>query len=246
MFGKKEGDKKGAEDEFDPQDLVKGMTAMGDAIKAMQAEMPKQIAIGVAQAVKAAMPAAKEPDPDPDPGPQVDDDDLEKMSRAQFMAHITEGVVNAVKKDISGPLGKQVEDAKQDTERERLVREINQAKSDHTDFMDWGQEVKDLVQKNPNLSIEQAYRLARSLDGEKSQKIDEVTKADLEKKQEEEKKQAADQGEENQDEAVLSLFPGSAPSSTDSKREPAKDNKEAAERAWEDVGMGRFQSMMSQ
>ncbi len=244
LFGKK--DEKKSDDDFDPKDLLKSMNAMGEAFTTMQGEMPKQIAAAVAQAVKAAMPKPTiEPEPEPEPN-LVGAEDLEKMSRSDFMAHITETIVTAIKKDVSDPLNKDIEDAKTSTERERLVREINTAKSDHSDFMNWGPEVRDLVQRNPNLSIEQAYQLARSQDGEKSITIDKELEEGLKKKAEEDAKakELADRSEEMKEPAVMSLFPTSAPSSTGEDRDPVKSNKEAADRAWEDVGMDRFKPMM--
>jgi hypothetical protein len=156
---------------------------------------------------------------DPDPEPEPEAADLEGMSRADFM----KAIVGAVKTQLTDPMSKQFADADDQHERRGIQTDIDKAAVKYGDFWDWQVEARKILNDKPNLSIDEAYHLARATNPEKLQTM----QTEAEKKVNAEK----DSEKEKRDLEYGGLLPTSGKSKPNEKMEIDK----AADVAWEEV-----------
>jgi len=156
--------------------------------------------------------------------PEATQADLDNMSNAEL--------ANFILQKGDEVFGGKLSDIAVAVETLKVMREIDKAETKYDDFWQYEGRIKDIGSKNPGLSIEQAYRLAKS---EKGEKATEKTK-----KGEEEEVPAT------RTEKLLKLpprtsgeKPGLAPGAS-KETEKVKTLKDAAHRAWDDVvGKGK-------
>lgn len=131
-------------------DLMKNMQGMGQGMAALNRQLeglkPKQAA----------------------PAPKTDDDeDPELMTNAQLlkrMEKIAEGKVKPVKDEGDA--------AALEAYKEKIVADIKAMQKDHADFDEWRDEMKELNNENPNMSVKRLYALARLENPKKAKELD--------------------------------------------------------------------------
>lgn len=152
-----------------------------------------------------------------DPGDLFGGVDLEQLDRKQLAAlilsHTEKTVKTALEKqakslegrvnDLSGKLDS--------THASSIIKEIS-SKPENADFWEWSNEIKTILKETPGLSIERAYKLAKS---ENPKKVAELTKKYFPEKPK----------------PVFGLTPTSSKQSGTGKMTP----KEAAEKAFDEV-----------
>ncbi len=156
---------------------------------------------------------------DPDPKPEPEAVDLESMDRAAFM----KAIVGAVKTQLTDPMSKQFADADDMQERRGIQTDIDKAAGKYGDFWEWQVEARKILNDKPNLSIDEAYHLARATNPEKlkTMQMEADTKVNAEQEAEKEKRDLEYGG----------LLPTSGKSRPNDKMEIDK----AADVAWEEV-----------
>lgn len=149
--------------------------------------------------------------------------DFDSMSNTQLVQFLSQRLDEA--------LGARLSSVETTVETLKVLREIDKAEAKHEDFWDYKDEIKSISIRNPTLSIEEAYQLAKS------------GKPPKEKGKEGEEKVVTTRTEK-----LLKLPPrvsgekptGVAPSAT--KTGQTKGIKSAAEKAWDDVvGKGKVE-----
>ncbi|KKK92005.1 hypothetical protein LCGC14_2707270, partial [marine sediment metagenome] len=112
-----------------------------------------------------------------------------------------------------------------DVETDRVKREFAKAKEDFPDFMEWKDEMRDIITAHPELSAENIYLLARAKNPEKVKEIDKKAK-----EEKGEKEEIDESGKLKGMRAFGGLTPTSGASvENDGKKQP----KEAALSAWD-------------
>ena len=149
-------------------------------------------------------------------------EDLETLSRADFMAR----VVDAVKEGLIAPLQKRFADAEDRIEGRAVRDDLDKVSTKYKDFWSWHEEIRKHLDEKPNLSVDEAYHLARAANPEKRQKLD----ADA-GKVEEEKVAEADKAKEQE-------YGGLFPTSGMSHKTEEMSREEASEAAWKEVVEG--------
>jgi len=156
--------------------------------------------------------------------PDWDDHELESLSRKEFLGRIEDRIISKIKEELVQPISQRLDSDKEE-EIEREIREqLKQAEAQHPDFWEWKQEMADEVRKNPYLTPEDAYQLARI---KNSQKADELDK----------KHKLGKYKDENPDATKKKpVFGGLTPTSSTSDEESGRMKpKEAAERAYAEI-----------
>lgn len=177
----------------------------------------------------------KNPVKEPDKPVVKDAVDLEGMSNAQLTEHITESVVKAINEQSIKPMQERFGVAEDKMERKFIQGDIDTAAENYSDFWQWKDEISKIVEEKPNLSIDEAYAIARS---KSPDKLEELDKKAAEAKVEQDKKDAKKTDEE---------FGGLLPTSGLSSRNEGMDTKEAAEAAFEELIAGTpHEKMLSQ
>jgi hypothetical protein len=169
----------------------------------------------------------KSDDKPPDDEGEVEYDDLETLGRKDFMAVILKGVEKMIKKELE-PLSETITGVQQSSEKLTAQQMIKEAEAKYKDFWEWKDEMRGLVERNPYLTAEEAYLLARSQHPDKVKEVDEKYKGP-----DEGKKGEGEEGEESSSKVIP--FGGLTP--TSGKTAPKKEmtTKEAAEEAWKKV-----------
>lgn len=157
------------------------------------------------------------------PKPKEDDKEvnLETMTRNEFMGHM----LKAVEEHVATPIKQQQADDEQRRFNSEARSQIEKASSTHADFWDFKDEIKVIIDEHPNLDIEDAYVLARSKSPDKASLID--TKA-----AEEEAKAKAEEEKEAEPK-----YGGLLPTSGNTKRSQHMKSEDAAEAAWNELGL---------
>lgn len=154
------------------------------------------------------------------PKKDVDELDLERMSRKDLVKHI----LSAMQEQLIKPLSESMKAQQEGLVAEKTRKEIEEASKDKH-FWEYEAEMTALAKTHPDLSIDELYALARHKSPEKTQKLDEVkAKEEADRKAEEEK---------NKEPEFLGLFPTSGKAESGGKLKP----DEAVRKAWDAVGM---------
>lgn len=153
----------------------------------------------------------------------LEDFDVERVSRKELVNHIDKRFERSLSKALK-PILDRLETTSTSFETDKVKREFAQAKEDFPDFMEWKEEMREIITAHPDLSASRIYRIARSENPEKAKKIDAELK----------------EGKGEEDEKELSerkrAFGGLTPTSGSSlQRDGKKQPKEAGESAWDQV-----------
>lgn len=173
-----------------------------------------------AQAAAAKAASEKEDDP-PD-----EDVDVERLSRVDLVKHMDDRLARTLAKALK-PIQEKLEVTSTDAETDRVKREFAGAKDKFSDFMDWKDEMVEIVTAHPDLSAEKIYLLAKAMNPDKAKELDGKVKDGKDK---EDKKEASERAR---------AFGGLTPTSgTSLEKDGKKQPKEAALSAW-DQTMGQ-------
>ncbi len=188
--------------------------AVKDAIHEVSGEQREAVA------ADAARKAAAEADEDND---QTEDVDLESLSRNELVNHLEKGFGKTLSKALK-PILDRLESTSTDVETDRVRREFTKAKEDFPDFMEWKDEMREIITAHPELSAEDIYLLARAKNPEKVKEVDEKLEEDK-----------GEEGEKKLSERKRA-FGGLTPTSgTSLEKDGKKQPKEAATAAWDEV-----------
>ena len=217
-MAEKDDDNKG-EEKVDFEQLNEAIKGLPEGVQnAMKAAIKE--ASGDARAAAAAAAKANEDNIEDDPDPEVD---VERLSRSELVSHINRSLDKTIAKALK-PVLDRLESTTTDAETDRVKREFEKAKDSHSDFMEWKDEMRDIITAHPDLSAERIYRLARSENPEKAKEIDDKIKEDKDKKS----------GESNV--TPMRAFGGLRSTSGKSvENDGKKQPKDAAKSAWDQV-----------
>jgi hypothetical protein len=151
--------------------------------------------------------------------------DLEKMSRAEFASHLQKEFAGEVKTLIE-PILSGFSTLKNETGRTRLEIDVSEAEEKFGDLWDFEDEIKHELKRRPDLSVDEAYHLAKANNPDKTKEVDEKTqkaKNEAEKKEEDEK---------------ANEFLGFTPTSGKYAPDKAMDADKAASAAWDSTVKG--------
>ncbi len=157
------------------------------------------------------------------------DEDLDEMSRSQFMSHIVEEISHVLVK----PLAQMVDNNAEGLTVKDTKKSVEDARDAHPDFMEFEREILQIAKDVKGISPERAYQMARNENPEKASEMDVkyMSEEDKEKKKvEEEKKVAEEKGD-----STTEVFGGLTPTSgVPAEKADYKDNKEAFDAAWDE------------
>ena len=101
--------------------------------------------------------------------------DYEGMSNVELVAHVTGNVQRMVQEAIQAalkPVTDQLAGVQNDVVATRGEISIKEMRAAHKDLSDWKDDMIGLVGKHPTLSLNEVYRLARSLNPDKAKSLD--------------------------------------------------------------------------
>jgi len=196
--------------------LLKGMQALAgvvksqkDAIESMQGSFQK---LSDEQGTQRKTPASG------------NDQDVEALSRKEFLHDVILPELGTMLDTKLKTVSDRLESVSSEFETKAVRDEVSSIRGNRPDFDHWKQEVAKELRGNPNLSVEDAYLLARTRDPDKSKKVDEEIAT---KQKEEAERSAAEQG---------SNFGGMRPSGGGEVEERTDmEPDEAADAAWDEV-----------
>ena len=195
--------------------LLKGMQALAGVVKGQKDAIDKMSGSFEDLTKRAAAPAPS--------NSGASDQDVEALSRKEFLADVIMPQLGGLLDDKLKGINARLENVSSDFETKSVRDEVALMRGNRKDFDQWGAEVTKELKKNPNLTVEDAYLLAKTRDPDKAKKIDD----DIETKEKEAAAKVAEQG---------STFGGMRPSGGGEVEErDDMDQNEAADKAWEDV-----------
>lgn len=191
--------------------MLQGLQSMALLLKNQGAAIEK---LSKAPEPAKATPAKKSPG---------NDQDLEALSRKDFMAVMFDGFSDVLEEKLKG-ISDRMETLSNDLESTSATSEVERVRSKHKDFDNWKAEVSKELQRVPDMSVEDALLLAKSKNPEK---VDQLRKEA--EKQDAEARKASEQGSKQP-------FGGMRPSGGGEIEERTDmDDEESAEKAWEDL-----------
>ncbi len=216
----------------------------GDELKALSetlTNMPTMIQSAVSTAVSTALTgfaqtqqqataqqeAARAKAEEAKQDPPSFDGDLEDASREEFMGHIMNNIEFKLGKMLSG-VNEKVDTTSTEARTDKLKRDVEIAKSKHSDFGEFVTEMRGIANDNPDLTIEDMYQLARARNPEKVEELAKKAKEVEEKKK----------GEEAKKNETQNIFGGLLPTSSvnsSNKSVGSMKEDEAANAAWDQV-----------
>lgn len=220
-----EKDDKDDEGKIDLSQLTEVLKGLPENVQAGIKDAIKEASGEQRAAAQAAAAAAKANEDDDDEDDLDPDFDVERSSRTDLVNHLDKRFAKALNKALK-PIIERLEITSTDAETDRVRREFGEAREKYPDFMEWKDEMRDIITAHPDLSASRIYRLARSENPEKAKEVD--------------KKMKEEKGDQSDESKVVSMkaFGGLAPTSgsrveNNGKKQP----KEAAAAAW-DQAMG--------
>lgn len=149
-----------------------------------------------------------------------DDVDLEKMSRADFANHLRKTFTGDLK-SVLEPVLRGFDGVRTEAGRTRLELDVSEAEEKYPDLWDFEDEIKAELKQRPDLSVDEAYHLARAHNPDKTKEVVE--------KQEKESKLAKEKEEADKAADFLGFTPTSGKYAVDKVMDPDK----AASTAWD-------------
>lgn len=211
MTEKKEEEEQEPKGKFTLDDVVKGMQYIGLKLQQYDERFAKLDSDPPTKTSR-----NEDDDEEADQDPRVNKaEDIDSMSNSELLTLISGMMDKAVQKHLK-PVAARVELSEEERERAAVREELKEAAAQYEDFGEWLAPIKERLSKNPNLSVDEAYRLARSDNPDKAKEIDEKT---------------ANKANANEDEGEL--FGGLLPTSGVFSDNESMDSEKAAEVAWE-------------
>lgn len=170
----------------------------------------------------------------PDKKVPLEDKELERMTRKEFMDTIFKEAETRFVKPVQADL--QARDEARASEETK--RQIKETAEKYDDFFEFSDDIKEVLKDHPDLDIEKAYLLARSVNTDKASAIDAkaaAVKAEAEKKEKEAKDAEDKKG-----------FGGLLPTSGVATKSQNMDIKDAAVAAWDQVGLDAHLAAISE
>ena len=155
--------------------------------------------------------------------PEVTEEDLESMSRREYLDHITEHL----KSQLLEPITRQVRGVHQYSAHESRKQAFVNYAIDNPELPLYKEELKVVLERNPELSPEDAFVLAKGI--AHPDKIDEVDRRIRQSRGESEEEE-----KDNLD-PMISFFPSVGRVADDDEDVDTMDEKSAAESAWNSV-----------
>ncbi|MAH50910.1 hypothetical protein CMI37_34155 [Candidatus Pacearchaeota archaeon] len=153
------------------------------------------------------------------------EEELDDMSRSEFMQHL----VGEIGETVIKPLAARIDQSAQDTKVDKTASAIEKARAEHKDFGEFEKEIIAVAQEVPGISVERAYQTARQENPEKAVEMDEKYKSDEDKTAEADKEALAKANEEGMP------FGGLTPTSGVVSKDVAyEDDREAFDAAWDE------------
>ena len=215
-------DEKNGEGQVDIGQLTEALKILPEGVQeavktAIREASGEQRAVN--EAARAAAAAAKDDD---DEG-EDEEFDVERVSRTELVSHINKGFEKTMSKALK-PILDKLEATSTGVETDRVKLEFAKAKGDFPDFMEWKDEMRDIITVHPELSAEDIYLLARAKNPDKVKEVDAKMKKE---KGEEEGKDLSERKR---------AFGGLTPTSGSSvKNDGKKQPKEASTAEWDEV-----------
>lgn len=206
-------------------EVAGGGTSQGydfSKLESALADLPNHLQSAVMNGIRTTVQEqnAQQQQQPPQDEPDPTDDELESMSRKDLLAYIEKKFSKTVQSQLK-PLQENLQNTSQETERTRIQQQVKEAETSHPDFWEWKTEMGELVQRYPNLSVNDLYTLARANNADKARQLDEA-RAEKEKPAQQQPR-----------------FGGLTPTSgTQTQRTGEMDTKTAAESAWDEVMSG--------
>ncbi len=199
------------------------LSKLQEAISSLPESVQKAVIQGVRTASQesdeARIRAQSAKDDDNDDDDDSGDVDLEGLDRAGLVGHISKNTENAIKRALK-PLVEQLQTTSDAGEADRIRADFRQAAGKFPDFLDWREEMGEIIKKHPELPAEDVYTLARSKDPEKAKELEEKT----------------NKGKNEEDDKVKKAFGGLTPTSGSSLiKDSNKSPEEAANSAWDET-----------
>ncbi len=209
------------DDKVDLGQLTEALKGLPEGVQKAVKDAIHEVSGEQRTAAAAAAKAAAESEEDDD---EPEDVDLESLSRNELVNHLEKGFGKTLSKALK-PILDRLEATSTDVETDRVKREFAKAKEDFPDFMEWKDEMRDIITAHPELSAENIYLLARAKNPEKVKEIDKKAK-----EEKGEKEEIDESGKLKGMRAFGGLTPTSGASvENDGKKQP----KEAALSAWD-------------
>lgn len=202
------------------EDLVRGMQWLATQNKRLLETVQEQQS-RIDDLQHAKPPTSPTAEPPKDTAKELSDRDIETMSQAELHRYTLDSVVNRVKNDLLEPIVKRFQEAEDRFERRHIGADLEKIESREPDFRHFRDEVKQVLDKHPDLSLDEAYGLARHVHSGKAEA--------LAKKAEEE---AAAKAAEEQKTADAE-FGGLLPTSGKLEGVESMEVDQAVEAAWE-------------
>jgi len=198
------------------------LTIRGKEYTGPQIEQALNYAAGKLQEAKtqldAATAASKSDDKDDDKDAGKDTKDLDEMTQGELAEHLmgrTAAIVKPVAERVSAESNERVKAAAQ--------TQIKEAAKANPDFWEWETEIRTTLERYPDLQVQEAYILARGANPEKTKEVDDKLRT------------AAKKEAKAKEPEMLGLLPTSGRTS----RNARMNVQDAAESAWEEVGVER-------
>ncbi len=212
---------KDKDDKVDLGQLTEAMKGLPENIQKAVKDAIHEVS-GEQNAARAAAAKAAA-DAEDDDNTDDNDFDVERVSRTELVNHIDKRFARSLSKALK-PIIDRLETTSTDAETDRVKREFGKAKEDFPDFMEWKDELRELVTAHPDLSAKRLYLLSRAENPKKAKEIDEKS----------------GEGKKKEDETDISerkrAFGGLTPTSgTSLQKDGKKQPVEAAASAWDEV-----------
>ncbi len=197
--------------------LMKGMQALAGVVKG-QKDSVEKLAESFESSTK-VKPASSS-------SSSNSDTDVESLSRKEFLNDVIIPQFGSILDEKLKGMTDRLDSVHSDFETKSVKDEVATLRGNRPDFDSWKEEVAGELRKNPHLSVEDAYLLARTRDPEKSSKIDKEAEDAKVKAKEDEERSSSTKGS----------FGGMRPSGGGEIEERDDMNiEEAAESAWKEV-----------
>lgn len=205
-----------------PDEFLQTITSMGDGMKALAEGMGK-----INSRIDDIEKSTEGPEKKVDKKKNIDN--LELLDRKSFMGVMLDEMKEIIA-DAVTPVKNSIENNTTNAGKEKLQKEIKKAQAANADFNEWGDEILDIAKKNPGISPQRAYVIARAENPNKAEKMDEKFKTDDQKKKEE--KGALDAKAASSDD-IAEQFGGLLPTSGSVVDSDKLDGDKAADIAWD-------------
>jgi hypothetical protein len=198
---------------------IKGLSAVMQGLKEGISTLNRRMDTIETNRITAANIAEDEADKRPD----VTEDQLDDMSRSQFMTHM----ISTINDTLVQPVAERIDGDAAALRKGDATKLIEAAAAAHPDFNEFSKEIATIARTMPGITPERAYQMARAEDPAKSVEMDMKYETD------EQKKVKADAKALEEANSGDTPFGGLAPTSgVPAEKVDFKDDREAFDDAW--------------